>query len=366
MIVDDCSTDGSLEFFQHYLADTRVTLLTSTRNSGSPFLQWMRGIEITRGDLIWIAESDDSSSEDFLKKMVLALSQTSATFGYCGSVLIDCDSQPFGIAEDGIDRQYPHTPSEDTPFILYDGMDFLRRKLTTTNVIPNVSACLFHKAPLTRHIGRIKEFHYIGDWHLYARLLTDGDVVRVCSDLNKHRQHPDTTRLRTRSIGEWGRILMEHAINGSFLVSEQTLSEEDFRFTQGRLAFAAAWDYWLDECLSGPGLLEILIRFGARRVLILGFGKIGQKCYSSLRNAGFPKESIVVFDKRVRRAFVGEESVEVNFLESVSVIHSKDDIIFIASFAYSDELENYIESLGITCSRLKVSDLSTRIKEKFI
>lgn len=37
-------------------------------NSGSPFKQWQKGIELARGKYIWIAESDDYADFSFWPK----------------------------------------------------------------------------------------------------------------------------------------------------------------------------------------------------------------------------------------------------------------------------------------------------------
>ena len=71
MILDDCSTDNSLEVINRYKNHPKVTqIVVNEQNSGSPFKQWQKGISMAKGELIWIAESDDSCEPTFLETLV--------------------------------------------------------------------------------------------------------------------------------------------------------------------------------------------------------------------------------------------------------------------------------------------------------
>ena len=59
IFLDDASTDSSLAVFEDYAHDSRVTRHVNQDNSGNPFVQWNRGLEMAAGEYIWIAESDD-------------------------------------------------------------------------------------------------------------------------------------------------------------------------------------------------------------------------------------------------------------------------------------------------------------------
>ena len=59
VFLDDSSTDNSLEIFNNYSTDKRIRLIQNNVNSGSPFKQWIKGLRESKGEYIWIAESDD-------------------------------------------------------------------------------------------------------------------------------------------------------------------------------------------------------------------------------------------------------------------------------------------------------------------
>ena len=67
IILDDASTDDSLEILNVYKEHPKVShFVVNTTNSGSPFLQWQKGLALATGNYVWIAESDDTCDLDFL------------------------------------------------------------------------------------------------------------------------------------------------------------------------------------------------------------------------------------------------------------------------------------------------------------
>src|SRR5688572_15349118 len=60
IILDDFSTDDSKDIIEKYRHNSKVTLISySTKNMGSTFAQWNKGVEMASGEIIWMAESDD-------------------------------------------------------------------------------------------------------------------------------------------------------------------------------------------------------------------------------------------------------------------------------------------------------------------
>ncbi|MFT7619692.1 MAG: glycosyltransferase involved in cell wall biosynthesis, partial [Planctomycetota bacterium] len=57
--LDDASNDNSNEVANSFNSDPRMSMVLNQENSGSPFVQWNKGVSMAKGDLIWIAESDD-------------------------------------------------------------------------------------------------------------------------------------------------------------------------------------------------------------------------------------------------------------------------------------------------------------------
>lgn len=93
ILLDDCSTDNSAELLQSYADNPHIShIVLNDRNTGSPFLQWQKGIGLAQGEYVWIAESDDTAQPDFLSTTVAVLDRhPQAALCYTGSRLIDED-----------------------------------------------------------------------------------------------------------------------------------------------------------------------------------------------------------------------------------------------------------------------------------
>ena len=74
ILLDDKSTDNSLEVLEKYAVKNKnTTLYANDSNSGSPFAQWNKGVELAKGEYVWIAESDDYCEPQLLEKLVKLL-----------------------------------------------------------------------------------------------------------------------------------------------------------------------------------------------------------------------------------------------------------------------------------------------------
>ena len=68
IILDDCSTDNSREVIEQYRTNPHVSqIIYNEENSGGVFKQWKKGLSLAKGDLLWIAESDDKCENTFLE-----------------------------------------------------------------------------------------------------------------------------------------------------------------------------------------------------------------------------------------------------------------------------------------------------------
>ena len=71
IILDDASTDGSETILKKYKDHPKVShYLINEENSGNPSIQWKKGLELAKGEFIWIAESDDFCDLNFLETQI--------------------------------------------------------------------------------------------------------------------------------------------------------------------------------------------------------------------------------------------------------------------------------------------------------
>jgi hypothetical protein len=190
IIIDDASQDDSLARAHAFAnkAPLPVQVIAREHNSGSPFTAWAEGARLARGDLLWIAESDDLADPRLLERlapflerdagMVLAYSQ-SAAIGPHGERLADGHL----FYTDDIDPARWEAPYQ------ISGEAEIAEALAIKNTIPNVSAALFRRAPFAAAVPRIAADRYCGDWRLYAQLAAQGRIGYSPEPLNRTRRH---------------------------------------------------------------------------------------------------------------------------------------------------------------------------------
>lgn len=189
ILLDDCSTDNSLEVLSAYCNNPHVShILSNAKNSGSPFMQWEKGIRIAKGKYIWIAESDDKAENRFLERTVEALEKhPEAQLCLTGSHLIDTYGNSLHSSE--FDQWV-----EDGQIYEYPSLQYLRKKLLSQNTVYNASMVLFRRENCLENITpAYKEMRYCGDWLFWIEQARKGYVIEIHQKLNFFRKHPANT-----------------------------------------------------------------------------------------------------------------------------------------------------------------------------
>ena len=97
ILLDDRSSDNSRKVIEGYAKHEKVRVYFNEQNSGSPFRQWDKGINLARGKYIWVAESDDFAHETLLETLVPILEQqASVGTTYCQSHKVDSTGTVIG------------------------------------------------------------------------------------------------------------------------------------------------------------------------------------------------------------------------------------------------------------------------------
>lgn len=181
IILDDCSIDNSRSIIEKYRHDHHVShVIFNDHNSGSTFIQWQKGFSLAEGDLIWIAESDDSCASTLLERLVLEFEK------HCDLVLSFSTSRI--MDETGVlgDLIQSYKIRKD---IVSDGLDFVKRYLYWDNVIYNASSALFKKDVALNINGDYTTFKASGDWLFWICICIKGRVSMVNEGLNYFRKH---------------------------------------------------------------------------------------------------------------------------------------------------------------------------------
>lgn len=193
ILMDDASSDGSLEVLQSYASDSRVRLIMpNTVNTGIPFKQWNKGVAEARGEYIWIAESDDFAKPALLATLVDVLDRhPNVGLAYCQSLAVDGSGAVTGTLQGWTDDLDATRWSADH---VGNGPDECRRFVVQKCTIPNASAVVFRKDAYLRVGSADEDFRLSGDWMMWAKLLLDSDVAFVAEPLNCFRMHQNTVR----------------------------------------------------------------------------------------------------------------------------------------------------------------------------
>ena len=201
ILLDDCSTDNSAELLQSYADNPHIShIVLNDRNTGSPFLQWQKGIGLAQGEYVWIAESDDTAQPDFLATTVAVLDRhPQAALCYTGSRLIDEDGHDLHRDINQWGNRKLNLPEKHS---VIDGRRFAARNLYWRNYIANASAVLSRADHLRRiDLHDCIRMRYSGDWLFWFRMALTGDVGEVYADLNNFRQHTQKVTVKAEHNG---------------------------------------------------------------------------------------------------------------------------------------------------------------------
>ena len=189
IILDDCSPDNSREVIERYRGNEKIThIVYNEQNSGSTFVQWQRGFELSQGEYIWIAESDDEAAPTFLEECVTQLEKhPSATIALSDCLFVDENTED--LHEPKLQLSYRlRDKKRDTPYTLFDGRAFINHRMFYQNYIMNASMVVFRKSaiPVDRSYTG---FRLNGDWLFWVEIARQGKVAHINKMLNNFRQH---------------------------------------------------------------------------------------------------------------------------------------------------------------------------------
>lgn len=195
ILLDDCSTDDSADIMLSYGDNPKVShVVVNEENTGNPFLQWTKGIELAQGDYVWIAESDDSAELDFISKLMTSLINTpDAVLAYSGSYFIDEKGKTLNYTWD--------SKASNVRGVIYDGKDFSIRRMVYTNRLYNASMIIFSKKVFYSLDRIFTKFRHGGDWLFWFEIIQHGKVCEVPEKLNYFRQHDNKVSNNAKKSG---------------------------------------------------------------------------------------------------------------------------------------------------------------------
>lgn len=183
IILDDCSPDNgaSKAVIEKYRSNPHIShIVYNEVNSGSTFKQWEKGIELAKGEIIWIAESDDWCELNFLEMLMP-----------CWEKYPDCsviESALWYVDKNG-NKHHPNRVFNNK-IVHENGIDFIKTRLVQSNFyIPNSSAVTFRKDIALAVPKDYMDYKAAGDRLFWIYMLERGNICIVNTPLSYFRQH---------------------------------------------------------------------------------------------------------------------------------------------------------------------------------
>jgi glycosyltransferase involved in cell wall biosynthesis len=196
ILLDDASNDESIVILKKYASNERVThFIINEKNSGSPFKQWMKGIELAKGEYIWIAESDDICELNFLEEQVKALEENDIAIG---KTLVLFNQKK----EEELHHHFHHSYSAN----------YLRPEhFIDYCPIGNVSAVVFKKRLLDNSRSSYTKFDIIGDKYFYFEHFLNKKIFYNLNTISYFRRNTASlSNLSRKDIHYYKKYFKEH------------------------------------------------------------------------------------------------------------------------------------------------------------
>ena len=194
IILDDCSPDdgASRAVIEKYRSNPHVShIIYNENNSGSPFKQWEKGINLAKGELIWIAESDDKCDIRLLEELVKPfLNNEDLVLAFCKTT---------AFSDDGKSENLDLISLQSTK--VFGSSEFVSKYMTHGCPMLNASACLFKKDAVLKIDKQYANFRGAGDRMFWTEISECGDVAVINEWLNYMRFHPYNSTKRNNAEG---------------------------------------------------------------------------------------------------------------------------------------------------------------------
>lgn len=233
IILDDCSTDNSVNKIEEIIKkhpDVNIKFVKNEKNSGSVFSQWQKAFSLSTGDYVWIAEADDSCSHYFLENVMKGFDSPNVVLSYAESMRIDENNKI--ISSSCRDWMLAVSSVKWNKSYINSGINEIQNALAICNTIPNVSAVVFKKSNQVEIIEEAKKFKISGDWYIYYKLLSNGDIAYCHKSLNYFRKHSkSTSTVVSRELEIRELLTIQSEIRKNCHLNSNQIHKQSFRYS---------------------------------------------------------------------------------------------------------------------------------------
>ncbi|MEM4413939.1 MAG: glycoside hydrolase family 99-like domain-containing protein, partial [Candidatus Caldarchaeum sp.] len=231
ILMDDASTDNSVEILKQWGNHPDVRLIVNEQNSGSPCKQWVKALNMAEGELIWIAESDDLCEPTFLESLLPAFDDPEVKLAYSASRIINEKGEVQG---DYTQTDYLRSlsPTKWQQSYCVPAEQEINEGLGIKNTVLNISAALFRRfAWDEQFLKTLAKMRVGGDWFLILNAIKGGKIYYEAQLLNYHRRHSQSIIgkvLSSRDEQYLREFFTDYSINLQYVIENFALSENFF------------------------------------------------------------------------------------------------------------------------------------------
>jgi hypothetical protein len=178
LVMDDCSPDDTPAVARSF-GDARVQHVRNPENLRQ-LRNYNRGIELSRGEYVWLISADDRLRRPYALEKYVALMDSHPQVGYaiCPGVGLR-DGEETGVLD------FSRQGDQDA---IFEGKAFFQRLLRGNSVI---AASGLVRRRLYEQLGAFPlDLPYAGDWYLWLLFALHGDVGYLAEPMVNYREHP--------------------------------------------------------------------------------------------------------------------------------------------------------------------------------
>lgn len=189
VIVDDGSTDGTLDVLLPYRVDPRLTIQAQENRGAHAAINV--GLALAHGDVLFILNSDDVYHHERISRIVGTLNADPDLIITASWIdVVDGDGSSMGVKE-GFRNMPPWPPPSRGPLLSQLGDEALA--LLETNFVATTSNLAFRRSLIDDHGMDFLPLRYTHDWEFVLSACRHGAFRLIEEPLVRYRVHGDNT-----------------------------------------------------------------------------------------------------------------------------------------------------------------------------
>jgi glycosyltransferase involved in cell wall biosynthesis len=256
VIVDDGSTDDTLEVLRPYRANPRVRIRTQENRGAHAALNV--GLSLAEGPLLFVLNSDDAFHPDRIRRFVERFhGNPDVVLAASWIEVVDAEDGSLGVKRGRLNMP-PWPPASAGP--LLSELDELELALLETNFISTTSNVAFRRSLLDEAGLDFLPLRYTHDWEFILAACRHGRIALIEEPLVRYRVH-DTNTIHEGAAQATGEMRFEvmwtvcrHAATICADATARGRSEEDLRRRMWRSLPRFGCEALLAELLTLRGL----------------------------------------------------------------------------------------------------------------